>query len=78
MMYQAKISLTEPLVEFLANYKTYGFKDKSAMVRTALARFRRELELQNLKESADLYTELYESDTELQELTETALDGWPE
>lgn len=78
MMYQAKISLTEPLVEFLANYKTYGFKDKSAMVRTALARFRRELELQNLKESADLYTELYESDSELQELTETALDGWPE
>ena len=78
MMYQAKISLTEPLVEFLANYKTYGFKDKSAMVRTALARFRRDLVLQNLKESADLYTELYDSDSELQELTETALDGWPE
>ena len=78
MMYHAKISLTEPLAEFLANYKTYGFKDKSTMVRTALARFKRELETQNLKESAALYAELYESDSEMQELTEAALDGWPE
>jgi hypothetical protein len=77
-MYQAKISLTETLSEFLAEYKTYGFKDKSTMVRTALDRFKRELETQHLKESATLYAELYESDSELQELTETALDGWPE
>jgi metal-responsive CopG/Arc/MetJ family transcriptional regulator len=71
-MYQAKISLTEPLVEFLADYKTYGFKDRSAMVRTALVHFKRELERQDLRESADLYAELYESDPELRELTEAA------
>ncbi len=77
-MYQVKISLTEPLIELLTNHKAYGFKDKSAMVRTALAQFQRELELQQLKESAELYAELYEDDAELRELTETALEGWPE
>jgi metal-responsive CopG/Arc/MetJ family transcriptional regulator len=76
-VYQAKISLTETLAEFLAEYKTYGFKDKSTMVRTALDRLKRELETQNLKESAALYAEIYESDSELQDLTEAALDGWP-
>ena len=77
-MYQAKISLTETLAEFLAEYKTYGFKDKSTMVRTALDRFKSDLETQHLKESAALYAEIYESDSELQEITEAALDGWPE
>ena len=43
-----------------------------------LARFKCELDLKDLRESADLYTELYEGDSELQELTETALDRWPE
>ena len=78
MMYQTKVSLTESLADFLADYKTYGFKDRSTMVRTALARFKRELETQTLRESAALYAELYESDSEMQELTEAALDGWPE
>ena len=56
----------------------FNKKDSSAMVRAALARFKHELELKNLNESAALYTELYEGDSELQELTEMALDGWPE
>jgi hypothetical protein len=77
-MYQVKISLTEPLIKLLANCEAYGFKDKSAMVRTALAQFQRELELRQLKESAELYAELYEDDAELRELTETALEGWPQ
>jgi hypothetical protein len=48
------------------------------MVRTALDRFKSDLETQHLKESAALYAEIYESDSELQEITEAALDGWPE
>lgn len=36
------------------------------------------LELQSLKESADLYAEIYAEDAELQELTEAALVEWPE
>ena len=77
-MEQAKFSLTPPLIDFLGDYRAYGFKDKSSMVRVALQRFREELELQNLKQSANLYAEIYEEDEELQELTETAVQEWPE
>jgi hypothetical protein len=48
------------------------------MVRAALLRLKEELEMQSLRQSADLYTEIYESDPELQELTETAIMDWPE
>ena len=77
-MQQAKFSLTHSLVEFLSNYKHYGFKDKSAMVRTALIQLQEEFERRNLEQSAELYAELYAIDTELQELTESALAEWPE
>jgi hypothetical protein len=77
-MQQAKFSLTLSLMEFLNNYKFYGFKDKSSMVRAALLRLKEELELQSLKQSANLYAEVYEDEVELQDLTEAALVGWPE
>ena len=77
-MQQAKFSLTMPLIEFLKNYKIYGFRDKSSMVRAALLRLKEEFELKSLKQSADLYAEIYEEDNDLQELTETAIEGWPE
>ena len=77
-MQQAKFSLSQPLVEFLASYKTYGFKDKSTMVRAALVELKKDLELQGLKQSADLYAELYDEDSILQEITDDAITGWPE
>lgn len=77
-MQQAKISLTPPLVEFLSQYKQYGFKDKSSMVQAALLQLKEEIDRQNLKQSADLYIEVYEEDADLQELTQTAVTGWPE
>ena len=77
-MQQAKVGLTPPLVDFLGNYASYGFKDKSSMVRVALQRLREELELQSLKQSANLYAEVYESDQELEDLTEMAIQEWPE
>ena len=77
-MQQAKFSLTQTLIEFLSNYKLYGFKDKSSMVRAALLRLKEELELQSLKQSAALYAEIYEEEAELQELTEAAISEWPE
>ncbi|RME42255.1 MAG: hypothetical protein D6796_14670 [Caldilineae bacterium] len=76
-MQQAKFSLTLSQIEFLNRHKVYGFKDKSAMVRAALQQLKKELELQSLRQSADLYAALYEQDAELQELTETAIEGWP-
>lgn len=54
-MQQAKVSLPPSLMEFLNNYKLYGFKDKSSMVRVALHRLQAELALQDLQQSADLY-----------------------
>lgn len=77
-MQQAKISLTSSLIDFLSNYKRYGFKDKSAMVRVALLQLQEELELEGLQQSADLYFEVYAEETELFELTEAALVEWPE
>ncbi len=77
-MYQAKFNLTKPLSDFLNNYRAYGFKDKSDMMRRALTDLREKLERQRLVASAELYAELYEEDAELQELTSAALAEWPE
>ena len=48
------------------------------MVRAALARLQRILEEERLRESADLYAEVFEEDATLQELTDAAVAGWPE
>jgi hypothetical protein len=77
-MQQAKFTLTHGLLEFLSNYGVYGFKDKSDMVRAALLRLQHDLELQELRQSANLYAELYEEDDELRGLTELAIKDWPE
>ncbi|MBU1570926.1 MAG: hypothetical protein KKE00_10480 [Proteobacteria bacterium] len=77
-MQQAKFSCNENQVEFLNNYKEYGFKDKSALVREALNRLKEEFESKKLRESADLYAETYVEDSELKVLTESAAQGWPE
>jgi hypothetical protein len=77
-MQQAKFSLSPSLLQFLGDYKHYGFRDKSDMVRTALDHLHEELEQQTLMASADLYAEVYEDDQELQTLTDSAISGWPE
>ena len=77
-MQQAKFSCQENQAEFLNNYKDYGFKDKSAMVRESLDLLREKLEAQRLRESADLYAETYMEDSELKVLTDSAVQGWPE
>ncbi|RIK75772.1 hypothetical protein DCC62_12645 [candidate division KSB1 bacterium] len=77
-MTQAKFSLEESHVNFLNRFKKYGFKDKSALIRTALERLEKELEMEKLKSSAEIYASLYENDKELQELTNLAMVEWPE
>jgi len=77
-MQQAKFSCQENQAEFLSNYKNYGFKDKSAMVRESLNLLREKLEAQRLRESADLYAETYMEDSDLKVLTDSAAQGWPE
>ena len=77
-MLQAKFSVEETQVQFLNNFKVYGFKDKSSMLREAIKHFKKEMELESLRKSAELYSEIYSEDDDLKELTETALNGWPE
>ena len=77
-MQQAKFSVKEVQALFLNNFKSYGFKDKSSMVRTAIDHFKNKLELENLIKSAELYSEIYSENDNLKELTETAVTGWPE
>jgi hypothetical protein len=76
-MIQAKFSLEESHIQFLAQCKRHGFKDKSAVVRTALDRLYAELAQQHLCESANLYAEVYTEDDETQEWTDAALSEWP-
>jgi hypothetical protein len=75
---QAKFSCQDNQVEFLDNYKAYGYKDKSAMVRESLNLLKEKLEAQRLRESADLYAEIYLEDSDLKVLTDSAVQGWPE
>jgi hypothetical protein len=77
-MLQAKFSVEETQAQFLNDFKLYGFKDKSSMLREAIELFKKEVELESLRKSAELYSEIYSEDDELKELTETALNGWPE
>ena len=77
-MTQINLTIDEPQVNFLKNYEAYGFQNESSMIRAALNRLQEELELQSLRESADLYAEIYDKDEELQELTESAILEWPE
>ena len=77
-MLQAKFSVEEVQVHFLNNFKAHGFKDKSSMLRAAIDHFKKNMELESLKKSADLYAEIYSEDGDLKELTDTAVAGWPE
>jgi hypothetical protein len=77
-MPQAKFNIKEDQARFLGRHAEYGFKDKSSMLRAAIDHLQRQLELQQLKDSADLYSEMYSEDNDLQQLTDSATDGWPE
>ena len=76
-MIQAKFSLTDAHIRFLAQRKQYGFKDKSEVVRTALDHLRAELARRRLSESAEFYAEVYATESETQEWTDAALSEWP-
>jgi hypothetical protein len=77
-MQQAKFSIGKAQLEFLSNFNLYGFKDKSSLVRKAIEHYKKELEIQKLKRSAELYAEIYNNDADLQQLTNSALAEWPE
>jgi Arc/MetJ-type ribon-helix-helix transcriptional regulator len=77
-MIQAKFSLDAAQVAFLEQHQIYGFKDKSEAVRFALQSLQQSLQQRHLEESAELYAQLYEEDSEIKDLAEMALADWPE
>lgn len=77
-MPQAKLTLTDDQAEFLNRFAALGYPDKSSLVREALERFRNELAQERLRESADLYAEVYSEDEDLPPLTNQAIQDWPE
>ena len=77
-MVPTKVTLEQTQIDFLAQFKDLGFKDKSSVVRLVLNRLQHEMERQELERSADLYAEVYREDGELQELTAIAGADWPE
>jgi hypothetical protein len=77
-MLQAKFSLDKPQHCFIEQYKAYGFKDRSQMVRVALDRLSAELEQQRLRESAALYAEVYAQDQATCEWGDNVAAEWPE
>ncbi len=76
-MQQRKISFEDSQVKFLDNYKNYGYKDKSSLVREAVRRLEQEILNARIDESARLYEELYNEDPEIKELAEASLNDWP-
>lgn len=77
-MLQLKFTVKETQDRFLRDYKTYGFKDKSSMLRAAIDTFKKTIEVERLKQSAILYSEIYSKDDDLKELAENAITEWPE
>ena len=76
-MHQAKFSLKESNLLFLQEYRPYGFKDKSEVVRTDLDRLADDFTRRRLRESAALYEEVYEENRKTREWTDADLAEWP-
>ncbi len=76
-MQQAKISLDESQINFLNKYQELGYKDKSSLVRSAIEEYIKSIEKQKLVKSAILYAEIYKHDSELRDLTNSAIEDWP-
>lgn len=77
-MPQVKVTLEESAIKFIDDHKKYGYSSKTELVREAIALLKQQLEHKELEESAQLYQEIYETDTELQELTDGASIEWLE
>jgi Arc/MetJ-type ribon-helix-helix transcriptional regulator len=76
-MVPTKVVLEQSQIDFLSQFKDLGFKDKSSLVRSALNQLQQQIQVQELERSADLYTEVYEGDEDLQKLTALAGADWP-
>ncbi len=73
------IALEKNMREAIELYlATVDEDNQGPRVQVALMRLKEEIERKELRESAELYAAIYDENTELQELTERAIEGWPE
>jgi hypothetical protein len=69
------VTLTPEQSQILATYKELGFNNESELLDYAIMSFQKETQKRNeLVLSADLYSEIYCNDQDLQDLTETAVN----
>lgn len=76
-MKQVKVGLDESHVKLLEQFKRFGFKDKSEMVRSALDLYVKDMANRRLRESAALYAQVYEEDAESREWAKANTAEWP-
>jgi hypothetical protein len=60
----------------IKQYKQFGFDSQDAMIARAFALLLQETEQQRLQESANLYAELYEQDTDAHQWVNAAITDW--
>ncbi|MBI3194223.1 MAG: hypothetical protein HYZ34_07140 [Ignavibacteriae bacterium] len=77
MVQQTKIDFDKSQIHFINKYQELGFKDKSSLVRTAIEEYIKSIQKNELVQSAKLYAEIYQEDTELQELTNSSMEDLP-
>ncbi|WP_036479252.1 hypothetical protein [Myxosarcina sp. GI1] len=71
-MPQIKVSLNDNNLDFVNKFRDYGYSSKSAIVDDAVRKLHEKLRKEILLESTELYQEIYQSNLELQELTDDA------
>jgi len=76
-MKQVKVGLNESHVKLLEQFKRFGFKDKSEMVRFALDLYVKDMANRRLRESVALYAQVYEEDVETREWMKANTAEWP-
>jgi hypothetical protein len=76
-MIQSKFTISEENMQFLDQHSRFGFKDKSEAVRSALDKLSAHLLLEQLRASAQAYSEIYENDEETREWLDNADEEWP-
>ncbi len=76
-MTTATVRITTSTREQLRELAEQTGKSMQVLMAEAVAAYRRRWPRASLDASAELYTEVYSEDEDLQSLTDAALSGWP-
>ncbi len=69
------LTLTKEQFQILSKYRDFGFSNETALLDYAIRLIQKEIQKRSeLTLSANLYSEIYNSDSDLQDLTQTSLN----